>query len=157
MEHTSSSEFTHHTANAETYAAAKKEVKKVTIILSVYTLIELAIGYYLFLQHGSLSSGFVLFLKGVILILMMTKAFYIVAYFMHLKHELKNMIMTIVVPLLLFVWFIGAFLYEGNSYKNLNNTYDPYKKEKSTIKVAPKEHNSEKHESGKHEEKKAAH
>jgi hypothetical protein len=33
--------------------------------------------------------------------------------------------MTIVVPLLLFVWFIAAFLYEGNSWKNLRNTYNP--------------------------------
>ena len=31
-----------------------------------------------------------MFIKGVILILMMVKAFYIVAYFMHLKHEIKN-------------------------------------------------------------------
>jgi hypothetical protein len=39
------------------------------------------------------------------------------------------MIMTIVVPLLLFVWFITAFIYEGNSYKNLRNRYDPHFKE----------------------------
>jgi hypothetical protein len=39
------------------------------------------------------------------------------------------MIMTIVVPLLLFVWFIIAFIYEGNSYKNLRNTYDKHFKE----------------------------
>jgi cytochrome c oxidase subunit IV len=158
MEHTS--EFTHHTANAETYAAAKKEVKKVTIILSVFTLIELALGYILYLQHSNLGTGMILFLKGLILIFMIVKAFYIVAFFMHLKHELKNMIMTIVVPLALFIWFIIAFLYDGNSYKTLNNTYDPYKKEQSQKKVAPKEHKSEGHggeEKHATEEKKAAH
>jgi hypothetical protein len=69
---------------------------------------------------------------------MMAKAFYIVAYFMHLKHELKNLIMTIVVPLGLFIWFIIAFLYDGNSFRNLRNTYDPYFKERSTIKVEKK-------------------
>jgi hypothetical protein len=78
-------------------------------------------------------------IKGSIVILMMAKAFYIVAYFMHLKHELKNLIMTIVVPLGLFIWFITAFLYDGNSFRNLRNTYDPYFKERSTIKVEKKE------------------
>jgi hypothetical protein len=37
--------------------------------------------------------------------------------------------MTIVVPLLLFVWFIAAFLWDGNEYKNLRNKYDKNKQE----------------------------
>jgi hypothetical protein len=73
-------------------------------------------------------------------ILMMAKAFYIVAYFMHLKHEVKNLIMTIVVPLTLFIWFIVAFLADGNSFRNLRNTYNPYFKEQSTIKVEQPAH-----------------
>lgn len=44
------------------------------------------------------------------------KAFYIVSEFMHLKYEVKNMILTILLPLTLFIWFIIAFLYEGNSW-----------------------------------------
>ncbi|MEY4637706.1 MAG: hypothetical protein RLZZ446_225, partial [Bacteroidota bacterium] len=43
--------------------------------------------------------------------------------------EIRNMIMTIVVPLLLFVWFIAAFIWDGNSYKNLRNKYDAHYKE----------------------------
>jgi hypothetical protein len=69
---------------------------------------------------------------------------------MHLKHEIKNLIMTIVVPLALFIWFIIAFLYDGNSFKNLRNTYDPHFKEQSTIKVEKKEHKSEEHKSDGH-------
>lgn len=112
-----------------------KEVWRVTIILSVLTLIELALGYWII----GMEKGFLLYaIKGSIVILMMAKAFYIVAYFMHLKHELRNMIMTIVVPLLLFVWFIAAFLYDGDSYLKLNNRYDRYKQERSETKVAPK-------------------
>lgn len=130
----------HHNYNAETYAAAKKEIWKITWILSILTLIELALGYWMYLSNDTMSSTMVLFLKGTILILMMAKAFYIVAYFMHLKHEIKNMIMTIVVPLLLFVWFIISFLYEGNSYKNLRNTYDKHLQEQTTIKVEEKVH-----------------
>lgn len=116
--------------------SAIAEIKKVTIILSVFTIIELILGFWMIgMPVGALR----LAIKGVIVILMMAKAFYIVAYFMHLKHEVKNLIMTIVVPLLLFVWFITAFLWDGNSFRNLRNTYDPHFKEQSTIKVAPKE------------------
>lgn len=70
-------------------------------------------------------------IKGVIIILMLAKAFYITSYFMHLGHEIKNFIMTIVVPLSLFVWFIIAFLYDGNSYKTLRNQYDRHHYEES--------------------------
>ena len=37
-------------------------------------------------------------LNGVYLILTCAKAFYIIAEFMHLRHEIKNLIMTIAVP-----------------------------------------------------------
>jgi len=112
--------------------SAVKEIWKVTLILSVLTIIELILGFWMM---GVNDSGVRLAIKGSIVILMIAKAFYIVGYFMHLKHELKNLIMTIVVPLALFIWFITAFLYEGNSYKNLRNRYDPYKKAQTEIKV----------------------
>src|SRR5882762_3493353 len=80
-------------------------------------------------------------LNGVYLILTCAKAFYIIAEFMHLRHELKNLIMTLGITCLLFVWFIISFLYEGNSYKELRNRYDRHHLEQSKVKVqAPEEH-----------------
>lgn len=151
-----------------------KEIVRVTIILSVLTVVELIIGFWM--MDMPLDSGLRLAAKGTIVILMMVKAFYIVAYFMHLKHEIKNLIMTIVVPLALFVWFIIAFLYDGNSFRHLRNTYDPHFKEQSTIQAPKKAHGEhgapagahdgaekkhegaaeEKHEDAKHEEAKPA-
>ena len=125
MSHTAQHEENHGTG----------EIKKVTIILSVLTIIELLLGFWMI---DITSEALRLAIKGTIIILMMAKAFYIVAYFMHLKHELKNLIMTIVVPLGLFIWFIIAFLWDGNSFRNLRNTYDPYYKERATIKVEKK-------------------
>jgi hypothetical protein len=87
---------------------------------------------------------------------MMAKAFYIVAYFMHLKHEIKNFIMTVIVPLALFIWFIIAFLSDGNSFRNLRNTYDPHFKEQSTIKVEEKHHGAT-HEAKNVDAKEGAH
>lgn len=111
------------------------KIIKTTVILSVITLIELGMG--LGMYAIPMAAGLKLFLKGVIVILSLAKAFYIVGVFMHLGEEVKNLIMTIVVPLLLFIWFIAAFLYEGNSWKNLRNTYNP--KQAVTAPAAPHE------------------
>ncbi|HCL05562.1 MAG TPA: hypothetical protein DHW64_06190 [Chitinophagaceae bacterium] len=129
--------MSHTVGHEETHGGGTSEIKKVTIILSVLTIIELVLGFWMI---GMESEGLRLAIKGAIIILMLAKAFYIVGYFMHLKHEIKNLIMTIVVPLALFIWFIIAFLADGNSFRNLRNTYDPYFKEQSTIKVEKKEH-----------------
>jgi cytochrome c oxidase subunit IV len=147
----------HTVAHEEHGGGGVKEIVRVTVILSVLTVVELMLGFWM--MGMPLESVLRLAVKGAIVILMIAKAFYIVAYFMHLKHELKNMIMTIVVPLALFIWFIIAFLYDGNSFRNLRNTYDPHFKEQSTIKVEKKEEGKhegkeEKHEEAKPEEKK---
>ena len=98
-----------HTAEHNEHAGGgTKEVIRITVILTVLTIIELLIGFWM-IDIPLTSEGLRLALKGTIVILMMAKAFYIVAYFMHLKHEMKNLIMTIVVPLALFIWFIIAF------------------------------------------------
>ncbi len=148
-----------HTLNAETYKAAKKEVWKITWILSILTIVELCLGFWMYFSKQSLGPSGILFIKGVILILMLVKAFYIVAYFMHLKHEIKNMIMTIVVPLSLFIWFITSFLYEGNSYSNLRNRYDKHLHEQINVKVQEAHHaeEGEKSEGAKEEHKAEEH
>ncbi|MFN4315456.1 MAG: cytochrome C oxidase subunit IV family protein [Chitinophagaceae bacterium] len=130
MDHsTVSSEITfeHHVSDAE----FRKRVRKTTIILSVITIIELAIGLIIYNMHkGPDPNTFlVLAFKGLVCILTLAKAYYIVSVFMHLGDEIRNLIMTIVVPLLLFIWFIIAFIVDGNSYKNLRNTYDLHFKE----------------------------
>ncbi len=123
MEHhtTESSEVTFHHEPAQ----GTKRIWKTFWLLLIITVVELALGFVMYLTDGSLGTAMVLFLKGVIVILSLAKAFYIVSIFMHLGDELRNMIMTIVVPLSLFVWFIGAFLWDGNSYRTQRNRYDP--------------------------------
>ena len=126
--------FQHHTEDAE----FKRRVRKTTILLSVITGIELAIGLTIYTIHkGEHPSHFlVLAFKGIVCILTLAKAYYIVSVFMHLGDEIRNMIMTIIVPLMLFIWFIAAFLIDGNSYKELRNNYDPHYKYKTTEEKA---------------------
>jgi cytochrome c oxidase subunit IV len=126
MEHQPlSSEVTvHHHQSDEEF---RRRIRKTTILLSVITVIELCLG--LLMYATDFAHWVDMFLKGVIVILTLAKAFYIVSIFMHLGDEIRNMIMTIAVPLLLFVWFIAAFLWDGNEYKNLRNRYDRTKQE----------------------------
>ena len=105
----------------------------------VITLIELMLGLSMY-WFPNMSEWMHIAVKGVIVILSLAKAFYIVSIFMHLGDEIRNLIMTIVVPLMLFIWFIGAFLWDGSSWKNYRNSFDRYKKEESTRKVEKKEH-----------------
>jgi cytochrome c oxidase subunit IV len=135
---THSPEVTYHHAPAD---GQVKRIIRTTVILSVITIIELALGFGIYLMHKNPdhSHALVLFIKGVIVILSLLKAFYIVGVFMHLGDEVRNLIMTIVVPLLLFVWFIAAFLWDGDSWKNLRNTdagHRPYPEQQI---VAPKD------------------
>ena len=119
--------FQHHTDDA----TFKSRIRKTTILLSVITIIELAFGLTIYSLHKSDVNRdmLILFFKGVVCILTLAKAYYIVSVFMHLGDEIRNMIMTIVVPLMLFIWFIIAFIYDGNSYKNKRNKYDLHFKE----------------------------
>lgn len=102
----------------------KARVRKTTILLSVITVIELGLG--LLMYATELPGWITLLIKGIIVILTLAKAFYIVAVFMHLGDEIRNLIMTIVVPLMLFIWFIAAFLWDGNSFRTRRNKYDTY-------------------------------
>ena len=116
-------------------AEFKKKVRKTTILLSVITVIELAIGLSIYTIHKGANANelLVLMFKGMVCIMTLAKAYYIVSVFMHLGDEIRNMIMTIIVPLMLFIWFIGAFLWDGNSYKNLRNKYDKSFQERTSV------------------------
>ena len=122
MEHTTTEITYHHEPTSDT-----SRIWRTTIILSVITIIELALGFLMYFTD--FPHWVDLAIKGIIVILSLAKAFYIVSIFMHLGDEIRNMIMTIVVPLLLFVWFIAAFLWDGSSYRQLRNRYDTYFKE----------------------------
>jgi cytochrome c oxidase subunit IV len=61
------------------------------------------------------------------------KAGYIVAEFMHLRYEVTNMIRSVLIPLLLFVWFVVAFCMDGSAWLNLRERYAPHDREKAKV------------------------
>lgn len=125
-------------------SGSTRRIWVITAVLSIITVIELVLGFGLakhWYGDPATSKGAILFVKGVICILSLAKAYYIVSVFMHLGDEIRNFIMTIVVPLLLFIWFIIAFLWDGDSWRNLRNT-DGGSRKAPTEQVTPaaKEH-----------------
>jgi cytochrome c oxidase subunit IV len=62
---------------------------------------------FVFLMHaGTLRNS-------IFIVLTILKAFFIVGEFMHLKHETKGLIWTILVPMALLVWLLVALVTEG--------------------------------------------
>lgn len=136
--HSASPEITFHPE----HTGGTKKIWKTFWLLSAITVVELIIGLTIYNIHKGEhpSATLVLMFKGLVCILTLAKAYYIVSIFMHLGDEIRNMIMTIVVPLCLFIWFIIAFLWDGTSWKNLKNTNAgsrEYKVEKVEKHTAP--------------------
>lgn len=55
------------------------------------------------------------------ILLSLYKAYYIVSIFMHLGAEVRSMAMSVVLPMLLLVWAVIAFLWEGESARDNRN------------------------------------
>jgi cytochrome c oxidase subunit IV len=128
------------TAHTEEHGFDTKAIWRTFWILLVITCIELVVGMFVAPQFPHTTK---VWFNILYIIFTAAKAFYIIAEFMHLKHEIKNMIMTIAVPALLFIWFIGAFLWDGDSFKNLRQNMDPYKTESQKAQPAHPSHEKE--------------
>ncbi|ARK09523.1 cytochrome C oxidase subunit IV family protein [Fibrivirga algicola] len=86
--------------------ANTKLIWRTFIILCVITAFEFLIAFTM--TAGPLR---VFIFVGMTII----KAFYIVAEFMHLKHEVKSLIWAIMLPIIFIIWLLIALMYEGGS------------------------------------------
>lgn len=89
---------------------------KVFWILLVVTVIEVVLGMYF---SNAMPKALLAFF---FLALTLFKAGYIVAIFMHLGDEVKSFLITVLIPLTLFIWFIIAFLADGGFWLHMNTT-----------------------------------
>ena len=112
--------MSHHHGESIHSEASKKQIgrlMKVTVILSVITIVEVFLG----LQGASWGVPHSV-TASLFLIMTILKAAYIVKVFMHLGDELNNLVLTVLIPLALFIWFIIAFLADGGFWLHMNNT-----------------------------------
>ena len=138
MEH--SNGHTSHDNTGDSHSFDTKAIWRTFWILLVITCLELMVGMFIAPRFPHTTK---IWFNILYIIFTAAKAFYIIAEFMHLRHEIKNMIMTIAVPALLFIWFLGAFLWDGDSFKNLRNKLDPYKTETHKAKPTQPIHGEE--------------
>lgn len=98
------------------YEEGKKKVFQGFIILGVVTIIEVIIALF---GNGHIIHGFELpkyIMYPVMIALSLYKAYFIINEFMHMKYEVKGLVMSVILPTLLLIWVIIAFLQEGNSW-----------------------------------------
>ncbi|MEN9369274.1 MAG: hypothetical protein RI952_139 [Bacteroidota bacterium] len=106
----------HNIAHHEEHGSmTKKKIWGVFWVLLGITAIEFFIALVL-IPRGVLSHpvGNIVYIG-----LTLLKAFYIVAYFMHLKFEKLGLIYSIIVPLIFIIFFIVWMLYEGNFWMHI--------------------------------------
>jgi len=98
-------------SQVEVHPADKSKINrlwKIAGILLVITIIE-------FIFAFSLPDHWKWMKISIFIGLTFVKAFYIVSEFMHLKHEKKILIWSIVLPMILVVWLVIALIYEGGA------------------------------------------
>ncbi|RYZ99405.1 MAG: caa(3)-type oxidase [Sphingobacteriaceae bacterium] len=104
-----------HTEHAHEEGMTRKKILVVFAVLVGITAIEFFIALYL-VPHAGLSLKIA---NPIYIVLTLAKAFYIVAYFMHLKFEKVALIYSIVVPVLFIIGLILVLTNESNYWFDL--------------------------------------
>ena len=95
----------HDLAPGEIAPANTSHIWKTFWILVAITGVEFI--FVFFMNPGSMRNA-------IFIVLTILKAFYIVGEFMHLKHEVKGLIWSILIPMALVVWLVVALVTEGS-------------------------------------------
>lgn len=107
------------THSEEQGKVVRKNIIRVTIILSVITAVEVAMGIYF--KHGTNLWPFV---KWSFIVMTLIKAAYIVAVFMHLGDERKALRYMILAPYLIFaLYLIFVGITESNAINSIRLIY----------------------------------
>ena len=120
-----------------TYESSKAIATKTILILAAITIFEVL---FALLGKGYLVEGFHIsgWITGAMMIfLSIVKAYLIVYEFMHMKYEVPGLVRTVLLPTLLLVWAIIAFLVEGKYW--LNSRDRVKNKEEQVAPEAPKQ------------------
>lgn len=105
-----------------TYEEQKQLVFKGLLLLAVITIVEVVFALF---AKGHIShsvtfgkdGGFGQYLYMLAMIgASLYKAYFIIFHFMHMAHEVRGLMLSVLLPTLLLVWAIIAFFQEGSSW-----------------------------------------
>lgn len=105
----------------EEYKASVKDVYRTTLILGAVTIIEVsfALFYEFYLMEAlSLPRSFLMIFVTIASII---KAYWIMKVFMHVGHEKKGFVFTLLFPFVFLVWAILAFSADGAHWLAMRN------------------------------------
>jgi cytochrome c oxidase subunit 4 len=109
----------HLALNDADYSHHKTDIWKTTGILSFVTIAEVLFAIYY--EKSLIPAGAPLWILQLVLVVMsLLKAGFIMAVFMHVKHETRAFILTIMIPFSLLIWMIISFIYDGNDWNGRN-------------------------------------
>ncbi len=103
-----------HSGSAEAQKPNTGAIWRTFWILLIATTIEFVVAFLM------INPEMKLLRISIFLGLTVVKAFYIVGEFMHLKHEVKALIWSVLIPTLFIVWLVIALIVEGGSIFNLH-------------------------------------
>ncbi|HTO17338.1 MAG TPA: cytochrome C oxidase subunit IV family protein [Edaphocola sp.] len=115
----------HHDYNSPESKARIRNLIRVTIILSLVTIFEVAVGLLLFKSNPDISKTYIhLGIIAYFVILTFVKAGYIVNVFMHLGEETRHFKMIILVPAFVLIgWLVTALLVDSSYHLWINETF----------------------------------
>jgi len=97
--------------------AQTKHIWKTFFILVGVTALEFLIAFTLPKEMRTM-------LITIFVVLTLVKAYFIVAEFMHLGHETKGLVYSIVLPMIFVVWFIVAMIVESRYFYRAKYSFD---------------------------------
>ncbi|RQO30049.1 hypothetical protein DBR32_10680 [Taibaiella sp. KBW10] len=110
----------HEDLNSPESKAKVKKIWKVTGILTLITIIEVAVGLGLYFSNPSIHHIFVI---TFFVALTMLKAYYIVKVFMHLGDETRTFAKFVLFPMMLVFWMATVFLVDSTYHLGINETF----------------------------------
>ncbi|GAB5539747.1 MAG: hypothetical protein Salg2KO_18500 [Salibacteraceae bacterium] len=103
----------------------RKNIFKVTAILSILTAVEVAMGIIWGKSDLALDGGTWMTIKTLFIVLTLIKAGYIVMVFMHLGDERKGLRYTILLPYAIFIVYLFFILYTESTFiQYLKDAFD---------------------------------
>lgn len=110
-----------HTLDPQVYKSQVNAVYRATVWLGIITIVEVAAALtWMNVFHDG--GGPRMLLNSFFILASLLKAYFIVGEFMHIRYETRALTITILAPTFFLIWFIIAFLWEGQEW--LNNKAD---------------------------------
>jgi len=106
------------------YEDSKKAVWKGLGLLAAVTLAEVFLSLMKAAEWAKDLQWLFVIASLAIIILSIYKAYFIIYEFMHMAYEVRGLAMTVLLPVILLIWAVIAFFYEGDAWKGNRETID---------------------------------